>query len=162
MHPGGQVGFRALGHALVVYSRDYYSTTNTFNGDYMAALAPYAIPLNNVNVAPPAQIQQTACDARQHRISTAFILLDSRDNRLHVYCQLTCFTTCHCLPASDWDNRIFIHKGELHNNQDVLVEWLGDYFHQTNQIQVPTEAAITAAYTDPAANDLETLCTRGC
>ena len=146
-----QAAFGAHGQPPVVHYRDYYTTNDPFDGDYTAALAPYTVPVNNINVAPPAQVQQTAYDARQHHIPTAFLLLNDRDNRLHVYCQLIRFTTRHGLPASDWDGRMFIHKGKLHNNQRVLVEWLGDYFHQANQICIPTKAAIAAAYTDPDA-----------
>ena len=110
---------------------------------------PYHIPFNQPNIPQPTVVQQMACDARQHRIPTAFILLGKRDIKLHVYCQLTKFSARHGLQASDWDNRMFIHKGELYNNQGVLVEWPSDLFHQASQVRVPSVQAIEAAYSDP-------------
>ena len=140
-----------LGAAVtVVYYRDYYGTTDPFNGNFLAALEPYHIPFNHFNILQPVVVKQMACDARQHRIPTAFILLGKRDLKLHVYCQLTKFSARYGLPASEWDNRMFIHKGELYNNQGVLV----DTFHQASQVRVPSVQAIEEAYSDPQTNIL--------
>ena len=138
--------------APVVHYRDYYGTTDPFNGNYLAALDPYHIPFIQSNVLPPSVVQQMACDARQHRIPTAFILLGKRDLKIHIYCQLTKFTARHGLPASEWDNRMFIHKGELYNNQGVLVEWPSDMFHQASQVRVPSIQAVEAEFGDPEAD----------
>ena len=66
--------------APVVYYRDYYGTTDQLYGNFLAALEPYHIPFNQSNILPPSVVQQMACDARQHRIPTAFILLGKRDS----------------------------------------------------------------------------------
>ena len=129
------------GRSQSVLYRDYYSTTDPFGGDFTAALASYTIPTVNANADQPQAVQQSACDARLHRIPTAYLLLGEDDNLLHIYCQLTRFTPRHGLPPSEWDGRMFIHKGELHNNQGTVVEWLGEYSQRLTPIPMLTSWA---------------------
>ena len=43
--------------ATVVYYRDYYGTTNPFNGNFLATLEPYYIPFNHSNILQPVVVQ---------------------------------------------------------------------------------------------------------
>ena len=82
--PHTPAGIGDIVQPTVALYRDYFTTTDSFNRDYAASLEQYTVPVNNVNITVSAKVQQTTCDARQHRIPTAFILLGHRDNRLHV------------------------------------------------------------------------------
>jgi hypothetical protein len=124
----------------------FFSDANhdVFNGDYAAAMNPYDVPLQgNVNLLSPEQVKTLVVGARAQRVPTAFLLF--HDGRLHVYLQVDKFHQRLGMPPSQWDDKLFAQKGELHRNQAVLVEWKNDYFHQLNQqILVPSPATIDA------------------
>ena len=138
-----------------VYYRDFFSDTakDPFNGDYAQALLPYAVPATNA--VPAADVRALAVNCRTQNVPTAFLLLHNDDQKLHIYLQLEKFHTRLGLPATPYDDRLFIGKGELHHNSHLLVEWNAAYFAQTNNIRVPSVDLVDNAYAaDVAANIL--------
>jgi hypothetical protein len=134
---------------------DYFQNAahDSFNGEYAAALAPYDVPLaQNVPAAfTPDTIRTLVIGARAQKVPTAFLL--HHDEHLHVYLQVDKYHARLGLPPTQWDDRMFAQKGDLHRNQAVLVEWKADYFHQLpQQILVPTPVTIDTVFaTEPAA-----------
>jgi len=138
IHPGA---FQAL------YSNFFADAAHdVFSGNYAAAMAPYDVPLQgNANVLSPEQVKTLVVGARAQRVPTAFLLY--HDARLHIYLQVDKFHPRLGMPPSPWDDRLFAQKGDLHQNQAVLVEWKSDYFHQLNQqVLVPAPATIDATF----------------
>ena len=79
-------------------------------------------------------------------VATAF-LLQHDDGMLHIYLQLAKFHTCMGLPATTWDDQMYIQKGELYRNQSQMVTCSPAYFRQVAAaIRVPTREAIDTAY----------------
>ena len=128
--------------------RDYYNdpATDVFNGDYTNVLAPYAPAAGST----PAEVRVMACNSRSQGVPTAFLLLHRTDMLLHVYTQLDLFNPRMGLPATPWDDTMFMGKGELYNNHQVLVEWHPDYFRQGHNTRVPTPMELSNMY---AANN---------
>ena len=132
--------------------RDYFNDPahDVFLGEYTEVLAPYA-PGHHT----PEVVRTLACNSRSQQVPTAFILMHTTDLKLHVYVQLDKFNPRMGLPATEWDDRMFIGKGELFNNNQVLVEWDSDYFRQGNNTRVLTATEISNQYAaDPNANIL--------
>ena len=122
----------------------YFSDTanDPFRGNYLAALSDYLVPLVNNNVTTPAVVRERACASITQGLPSAF-LLQHPDNTIHIYLQLSRFSTRLGLPATPWDDHMYVQKGDLHHNQSVIVRWLDEYFHQVNvQIRVPTSASL--------------------
>jgi hypothetical protein len=139
---------------LVSYQNYFADAQNDpFNGDYTQALLPYAVPA--ANAMTPAAVNTLAINCRNQNVPTAFVLLHSDDLKLHLYLQLDKFDARFGFPASPFDDRLFIGKGELHHNHHQLVEWQVQYFHQTNNIRVPSHAFIDNALAGD--NDIEFL-----
>lgn len=140
--------------ATTVYYRDYFSdnSKDVFNGDYTSILEPYAVP--TANAMPAAEVRQLAFNCRAQDIPTAFLLQHNDDSKLHIYIQLDRFHPRAGLPATNWDSRSFIAKGELHHNSHIMVEFRDDYFNQTNIIRAPNVATINAAYAANVASNL--------
>ena len=141
--------------APIALYRDYFADAShdVFNGSYEAVLEPYAIPTLG-EAHTPAAVRTLAQNCRTQNIPTAFLLLHNDDNLLHVYLQLEKFHPRAGMPATRWDNRMFICKGELHHNSHVAVEFREDYFNQIPaNVPVPNPEMIDAGYaTDPTAN----------
>jgi hypothetical protein len=56
----------------------------------------------------------------------------------------------------EWDDWLLAQKGELHQNQVILVEWKLNHFHQLNQqVLLPSPATINATFA--AEPDLDLL-----
>jgi hypothetical protein len=129
-----------------VHYRDYFAdaSKDVYNGEYTALLAPYSVPAANAML--PAEVRNLAVNCRAQNIPTAFVLLHNDDNLLHTYVQLDKFHTRAGLPHTPWDERMFIAKGDLHHNNHVTVEFVNQYFNQTNNIAVPSPAMIDTAY----------------
>ena len=128
--------------------RDYFAQPehDPFSGDYTEVLAPYRIPLANQNVPTPAAVQTLSLDCSSQNVPTAF-LLQHDDGMLHIYLQLAKFHTRMGLPATIWDDQMYIQKGELYHNQSQMVTWSPAYFRQvTAAIRVSTREAIATAY----------------
>ena len=138
-----------------VFYRDYFSdaTKDPFRGNYSGVLQSYMVP--PADAPTPTVVRNAACNASTQNIPTAFILLHDNDIKLHVYLQLERFNARIGLPPTPWDDRMFIGKGELVHNQQVVVEWNDNYFNQSNNVRVPSAALIDNAYgADPNANIL--------
>ncbi len=125
------------------YQTYFDDTANDpYGGEYAEALAPYSVPLAANNAMVPATVRDLACNCITNNVPTAFLLMHP-DGLLHVYVQLAAFHPRMGMPATVWDNSMYIQKGDLHHNQSVMIQWLDNYFHQVNnQIRVPTAAAI--------------------
>ena len=145
-------GFAAVGHMPVVQYRGYLSNTDPFNWNYTESSCPiwFFISIVPANVPAHVKVQQIACNIRYYIVPSAFILLSSHNRKLNVYIQLSKLSALHSLPTSDWDQRMSITKGKLHNNQSLIVEYFLQYIHHVNQIWDPTNAAIIAMFTDLA------------
>ena len=128
-----------------VLYRDFFSdaANDPFNGNYTDCLAPYAVPAVGALAANVVRTLATTC--RSQNVPTAYILQHDNDLALHIYVQLDKFHFRMGLPATPWDDGLFIGKGELHHNQQIMVEFRNDYFNQTNQVLVPTAAVIDNA-----------------
>ena len=141
--------------APTVFYRDYFADAahDVFNGAYEAVLEPYGIP-GVGDAHTPAAVRTLAQNCRTQNIPTAFLLLHNDDNLIHVYLQLEKFHPRAGMPATRWDDRMFISKGELHHNSQVTVEFREDYFNQiAANVAVPSPEMIDAGYAvDPAAN----------
>ena len=142
LHPPPQLVGPA--QATIALYRNFFADAQNdpFKGDYTEALRPYSIPA--ANALTPAQVSTLAVNCRNQNVPTAFVLLHSDDLKLHIYLQLDRFDPRFGFPASPFDDRLFIGKGELHHNHHQLVEWQVNYFHQTGNIRVPTADAIDA------------------
>ena len=130
--------------------RDYFAdpANDVFNGEYADVLLPYAIP---GTAHTPAEVRTLACNCPNQNVPTAFLLLHSDDVKLHAYVQLDRFDPRMGLPATQWDNRMFVAKGELHHNNQILVEWSRDYFSQSGNVRVPSSQLIETSYANDAA-----------
>ena len=137
--------------ATTALYREFFADAQNdpFQGNYANALLPYSIP--QANVLTPAQVSTLAVNSRNQNVPTAFILLHNDDVKIHIYLQLDKFDPRFGFPASPFDDRMFIGKGELHHGHHQLVEWQLQYFHQTVNIRVPTVDAMDNAL----ANDNE-------
>ena len=132
--PAGGVG--AVGPAqqpVACHYRDFFSdaSNDPFSGNYTQVLDPYGVPLANQNVLSPVEVQQLALSGQTQRVPSAF-LLQLPDGKLHIFLQLARFDTRMGLPATPWDNRLYVQKGELFHNQAQLVTWESSYFHEAN------------------------------
>ena len=157
MNPAAAVGaVGAIGPAQPVSClyRDYFSdaANDPFRGDYTQVLSPYGVPLANQNIISPAEVQQLALSGQTQHVPSAF-LLQLPDGKLHIFLQLARFDTRMGLPATPWDNSLYVQKGELFHNQAQLVAWHSSYFHQANaSLRVQTSATIDTSFAgDPAA-----------
>ena len=139
------------------YYRDFFTdpSSDVFQGNYAAALAPYSVPLANQNVTTPARVQEQALSCHSQNVPSAFLLMLD-DGKLHVFLQLAKYSARMGLPATPWDDQMFAQKGELFHNQAQTVQWLNSYFHQVGgQLRVGTSALIdTALAGDPNAENL--------
>ena len=112
-----------------------------FSGNCTQVLNPYGVPLANQNVLSPVEVQQLALSGQTQRVPSAF-LLQLPDGKLHIFLQLAKFDARMGLPATPWDNRLYVQKGELFHNQAQLVNWESSYFHQANaSLRVQTATA---------------------
>ena len=154
--PVGPAGLGAAGPAQPVpcFYRDYFSdaSNDPFGGDYTQVLQPYGVPHANQNVISPTEVQQLALSGQTQRVPTAFLLL-LPDGKLHIFLQIARYDTRMGLPATQWDNHLYVQKGELYHNQAQLVTWDSSYFRQGNaSLRVQTPAAIDTSFAgDPAA-----------
>lgn len=118
---------------------------------YTSVLAPFNIDINNANQnLTPAAVQNLVLSAQG-----AMPLLLLHGNLVHVYLQPTMFHARLGLPATEWDNCMFITKGDLINNHPITANWSSDFFHQIpNQVLVPTVNTITNAFAaDPTTTN---------
>lgn len=118
-----------------------------FQGEYQLIMDTYRVPIQANNVATPAELASTACNARSTGtiIPTAFLLLQD-DHRIHLYHSISKFEPRMGLPGTDWDNEMFVTKGELYQNQPTTTYWLNEYFHQVpGQHRVASPATIDTA-----------------
>ena len=124
------------------------AANDVFNGEYTQAMGPYLVPVANNNAMAPADVADLACNCISQGVPSAF-LLHLPDGNLHIYLQLAKFNTRMGLPPTPWDDDLmFIQKGDLINNQSVIVQWNNQYFHQVqNQIRVPTNTSFAAVST---------------
>lgn len=108
---------------------------------YNDVLAPFAIDVQNAgNNMAPATVQSLVLGAEG-----AVPLLLMHDGMIHVYLQPTLFKQRLGLPATRWDNSIFVSKGDLVNNHPITANWSSHYFHQ-----IP--AAVVAPSVDTIKN----------
>ena len=131
--------------ATTALYREFFADARNdpFSGNYAEALRPYAINANNTMT--PAQVSTLAVNCRNQNVPTAFLLLHQDDSKIHIYLQLDRLDPRFGFPASPFDDRLFVGKGELHHGNHQIVEWQLEYFHQTGNIQVPTSQAIDTA-----------------
>ena len=109
---------------------------------YTEIMDVFAVGLNNQNALPPAEVQSLVLSAEG-----AMPLLLLHDGFVHCYLQPTLFRRRIGLPATPWDNQMFVTKGNLHNNQPITANWMTEYFHQVPaQILAPTVATIQTAF----------------
>ena len=128
-------------------SNDPYRDLPTGYTDIMDV---FAIGLNNQIALPPAEVQSLVLSAEG---SMPLLLL--HDGFIHCYLQPTQFRRRIGLPATSWDNRMFVTKGNLHNNQPITANWSSEYFHQVPaQILSPTVVTIQTAF---AADPLQLM-----
>ena len=120
-------------------------------GGYTEIMEVFNIDLNNQAVATPAVVQSLVLSAEG-----AMPLLLLHGGMIHTYMQPSLFRRRIGLPQTQWDNCVFLTKGNLINNQAVTANWLTEYFHQVpQQHRVPTLATIQTSFlADPG---LETL-----
>ena len=124
----------------------------TLANGYSDVLAPFAIDTQNgANNMTPATVQSLVLGAEG-----AVPLLLMHDNLIHVYLQPTLFQQRLGLPATQWDNNLFVSKGDLVNNHPITANWSTNYFHQINaSVVAPTVDTIRNAYAaDPQRNNL--------
>jgi hypothetical protein len=120
-------------------SNDNYRELPTGYTDIMEV---FAVGLNNQNVITPAEVQNLVLSAEG-----AMPLLLLHDGLIHCYLQPSLFRRRIGLPATPWDNQMFVTKGNLHNNQPITANWMTEYFHQVNaQVLAPTVDTIQAAF----------------
>ena len=115
--------------------RDFYNdpASDVFNRNNTDVLAPY----NPTTGGTPAEVRTLACHCWSQGVPSAYLLLHLTDMNLHVYMQLDLFNLRMGLPATPWDDQMFIgSKGELYNNHQTLVRWDPDYFRQGNATRV--------------------------
>jgi hypothetical protein len=138
----------AIGPAVVPVAlyRNFFSdaANDPFNGDYAACLAPYAVPTATALTAE--EVFALAINCRSQNVPTAFIIQHEDTMDLHIYTQLDHFYPRMGLPTTPWDDLSFISKGELHHNQQVLVQWEDDYFTPTQQLRLPSVALLDAEH----------------
>ena len=150
----GAVGAIGPAQPVSCFYRDYFSdaANDPFWGDYTQVLSPYGVPLANQNILSPAEVQQLALSGQTQRVPSVF-LLQLQDGKLYIFLQLARFDAHMGLPATPWDNLLYVQKGELFHNQAQLVAWHSSYFHQANaSLRVQTSAAIDTSFAgDPAA-----------
>ena len=137
-------------HSYVNYlndaSNDLYA--NLADG-YTAPLAPFDIDTNNGNNnLQPAAVRNLILNAQK-----AVPLLLLHNNRVHVYLQPSRFEPQLHLGATNWDNNMYITKGDLHNNQAVTANWADQHFHQINATMA-TPTINTVVNTLAADNNL--------
>jgi len=122
-----------------------------FNGDYRSVMDQYTLTIQPNNPPTPATLQSFACNARAggQVIPTAFLLM--HDGQIHCYHSLSKFHNRLGLPASPWDDQMFVTKGELFENTPITTYWLSEYFHQipTQQLVATTATLTTALAADP-------------
>ena len=106
----------------------------------------FDIPLNNQNAITPAEVQTLVLSSEG-----AMPLLLLHDGLIHVYLQPSVLRRRIGLPATPWDGRMFVTKGDLLANQPVTANWLGEYFHQVNQqhLVATVDTLQTAFAADP-------------
>ena len=94
--------------------RDYFSdaANDPFRGNYLQFLNQYGVPLANHNVLSPAEVQQLALSGQTQRVPWVF-LLQLQDGKLHIFLQLARFDTRMGLPATPWDNTLYVQKGQI-------------------------------------------------
>lgn len=91
---------------------------------YTDIMTVFGVDLNNQTALPPAEVQLLVLAAEG-----AMPLLLLHDSPIRVYLQLSMYC-CHIgLPTTAWDNRMFVTKGNLHNNHAITANWLPEYFH---------------------------------
>ena len=124
-----------------VYYRDFFSDPNNdpFVGNYAAVLQHYAIGAGPI---APADLRTIVANARLQQAPTAFILQHNDDKLLHVYLQLERFEPRMGMAATPWDNQLHASKGELRYNHQQTVIFPDSAFTQTNQLRLPTQAAV--------------------
>ena len=99
--------------------RDYFSDAahNPFGGNYTQVLSPYGVPIANQNIQSPAEVQQLlALSAGQTQRVPSTFLLQLPDGKLHIFLQLARFDARMGLPATPWDNNLYVQKGEFFHN----------------------------------------------
>jgi hypothetical protein len=118
---------------------DHYRDLPTGYTDIMEV---FAVGLNNQNAITPAEVQNLVLSAEG-----AMPLLLLHDGFIHCYLQPSLFRRRIGLPATPWDNQMFVTKGNLHRNQPITANWMTEYFHQLNgQVLAPTVDTIHAAF----------------
>ncbi len=134
--------------ALASYRTKFSDASyDPFNGEYEAIMDTYRVPLQANNAPTPADLAFSACNARSTGtiIPTAFMILQT-DHKIHLYHSLSKFLPRLGLQGTNWDNEMFVTKGELYQNQATTTYWLGEYFHQIpGQHRVASPATIDTA-----------------
>ena len=116
----------------------------------LRSYSPMESPLPTKTYLP--QPKSNNLRGQTQRVPTAFLLL-LPDGKLHIFLQIARFDTRMGLPATQWDNNLYVQKGGLYHNQAQLVTWDSTYFRQANaSLRVQTPAAIDNSFAgDPAA-----------
>ena len=91
-------------------------------------MEPFSVDVNNgVNNLTTAEVQTLILSG-----TGAVPLLLYHDGQIHLYLQPSKFDRRLGLLHTTSSNRMFITKGDLHNNQPVTANWLAGYFYQIN------------------------------
>ena len=130
--------------APTVFYRDFYgdASKDPFTGNYNAVLQHYVIGARPLT---PADLRTMVANARVQSSPTAFVLQHDDDKLLHIYLQLERFEPRMGMAATPWDGQMHASKGELRYNNQQTVVFPDAAFTQTNQMRLPTAAAVDAA-----------------
>ena len=118
---------------------------------YTDIMDVFNIELNNANAITPLGVQNLVLSA-----DGAMPLLLLHGGQIHTYLQPSLFRRRIGLPTTQWDDSLFVTKGNLVHNQPVTANWLTTYFHQVGQqLLAPTVLTIQTAFTaDPLTQAL--------
>ena len=120
-------------------------------GGYTAIMDVFNLELNNQVVITPAAVQSLVLSAQG-----AMPMLLLHGGLIHTYLQPSLFRRRIGMPVTQWDDQMFVTKGDLTHNQAVTANWPSEYFHQVQQQhRVPTVATIQTSFVaDPALQQL--------
>ena len=133
--------------ATVTYRERFSDASyDVFNGDYAAIMDQYKLDLQPVNAPTPASLATSACNARANGTVTPTAYLLMHGGMIHLYHSISRFLPRLGQLPTEWDDLMFVTKGDLYQNMPTTTFWLSDYFRQIpNQLRVATSATIEAA-----------------
>jgi hypothetical protein len=127
-------------------------TNDPYNGQYLAVMGEYRVPLDNLNVQTPQILAQRAYQSAAQGTPISFLTLASATanvnpaeiGRLLLLYRVAKFHSVVGMPPHQWNNQAFAFKGDLVQGQLSSVEWDPNYLHQIGGQQIiPTQDTLT-------------------